>query len=145
MLNGIILKKLKVIEDKQGKGNIMHVLRRDSEIFTEFGEVYCSFINPGFIKGWKRHLRQTQHFAVPVGNIDVILYDDRDDSNTKGRREKISIGKDNYFLLKIPPMIWYAFKSSKNESAMIINCTDIPHDPDEGQQVDQLEGVSLKF
>ena len=117
----------------------MHMLRSDADFFTDFGEIYFSFINPGVVKGWKKHLKKTQHFAVPVGNIKLVIYDDREDSKTNNKIQEICIGKDEYKLVRIPSRVWYSFKAVGNEKAMIANCTDIPHDPDEAVTLDYLD------
>jgi len=82
MIDGVLIKPLKVFADSRGK--VMHMLRCDDEIFRKFGEIYFSVVNPGVIKGWKRHQKVNQLFAVPSGNILLVIYDDRGQSPTKG-------------------------------------------------------------
>jgi dTDP-4-dehydrorhamnose 3,5-epimerase len=129
MIDGVFIKPLGVFQDERGR--VMHMLRADNPIFKQFGEVYFSVINPGFIKGWKKHLRITQYFAVPVGNIKLVLYDDRIDSATKGKIEELIIGEDNYQLVRIPPLVWYAFKSIDKNFALVTNCIDSLYDKNE--------------
>ncbi|MBF0483593.1 MAG: dTDP-4-dehydrorhamnose 3,5-epimerase family protein [Candidatus Omnitrophica bacterium] len=129
MIDGVIIKDLRIIPDE--KGDVRHMLRCDDPFFTEFGEVYFSFINPGQVKGWKKHLKQTQCFAVPIGTIKLVIYDDRQQSLTKGNIEEIVVGADAYKLVRIPPGLWYSFSAMNKQVAMITNCTDIPHDPNE--------------
>ena len=73
----------------------------------------------------------TQHLTVPIGMIKLVLYDNRENSSTSGKIETLEIGEDNYCLVKIPPMLWYGFQGISSMPALIANCTDIPHDPDE--------------
>ena len=129
MIEGVVVKPLKIFEDSRGK--VMHMLRSDDDMFKGFGEVYFSVINPGVIKGWKKHRKMTQHFVVPVGKLKVVLFDDREDVSTRGEVEEVHIGGESYSLLCIPPGVWYSFKSDLDEYALIANCTDIPHDPEE--------------
>lgn len=97
-----------------------------------FGELYFSEIFAGAVKAWKQHSHQTQHFAVPVGQLKVVLFDDREGSATRGQVQEIVLGRPaNYRLLRIPPMIWYGFSPVGDQSALICNCADIPHDPTE--------------
>jgi len=137
MIEGVIIEPLKVFEDERGE--VRHMLKCDSPYFTRFGEIYFSFINPGYVKAWKKHQKQTQYFCVPVGNIKVVLFDDRKNSSSKGEVQEIEIGEDNYCLLRIPPQIWYGFQSQGNDRALIVNCTDIPHDPQEAMQIDSAD------
>ena len=51
-------------------GPVLHMLRPGCALWPEegrVGEVYFSETLPGHVKAWKRHTRQTQRFAVPVG------------------------------------------------------------------------------
>lgn len=134
MIEDVVIQKLKQIIDERGK--VMHMLRADSHFFIEFGEIYFSVVNSGAVKAWKRHLKMTQHFAVPVGKINLVLYDDRTDSTSYGRVEVIEIGENDYCLVKIPPLIWYGFKGISVVPALIANVTDKPHNPDELERMD---------
>ena len=136
MINGVIISELEQIVDERGK--VMHMLRCDSALFEKFGEIYFSVVNSGAVKAWKRHLKMTQHFAVPVGKINLVLYDDRTDSTSCGRVEVIEIGENNYCLVKIPPLVWYGFKGISTVPALIANLTDIPHNPDELERMDSF-------
>ena len=140
MIKGLIIKKLKQIDDEKGK--VMHMLRSDSESFTKFGEIYFSAIKPGVVKAWKRHLRMTQNFAVPVGRIRLVVYDDRKNSVSNGKIKVMEIGEDNYCLVIVPPMVWYGFKGISSAPALIVNCTDLVHDPNE---IEHLNPVNKKI
>ena len=134
IIQGVIIKPLKIIADERGK--IMHMLRKDSEYYLQFGEIYFSTVNPGFVKGWKKHSKMTQHYAVPLGSIKLVLYDGRDNSETYGIVQEICLGESNYCLVCIPPGIWYAFSTKGQKEALIANCTDMPHDPSESFSMD---------
>ena len=134
MIQGVVIKQLRVLSDE--RGSVMHMLRRDTDIFRQFGEIYFSWVNAGIIKGWKKHLRMTQHFAVPAGNIKLVIYDDRSDSATCGEVQEIGLGVDNYCLVRIPCLVWYAFRATGNQPALVANCTDIEHDPQEVTRAD---------
>lgn len=134
MIDGVIIQKLHQIVDDRGK--VMHMLRSDSPLFTKFGEIYFSVINPGVVKAWKRHLKMTQHFAVPVGKIRLVIFDDRKEYSTYKKVEVFEIGEENYYLIKIPPSLWYGFQCDSKLPALIANCTDLQHDPYEIERLD---------
>ncbi|MEW6679748.1 MAG: dTDP-4-dehydrorhamnose 3,5-epimerase family protein [bacterium] len=137
MIEELIVEPLKQIVDERGK--VMHMLRRDSPFFTDFGEIYFSVVNPGVVKAWKRHYKMTQHFAVPVGKIKLVIYDERRNLATYGRIEILEIGEENYCLVKIPPILWYGFQGISSNPALIANCTDMPHDLSEVEHLDYLD------
>ncbi len=139
MIEGVLIEKLKVIEDSRGK--LMHMLRRDSSNFAGFGEIYFSVINKGSIKAWRKHLKMTQNFAVPSGKVNLVIYDDRDGSSTKGQIMELELGEANYCLIKIPPLLWYGFKGVSDSPAIIANCSNMPHDPDEIKRIDSSDAL----
>lgn len=129
-IDGVLLLDLKVIPTDGGP--VLHMLRPASPLFMGFGELYFSEVFAGAIKAWKQHSQQTQHFAVPVGQLKVVLFDDREGSATCGQVQEIVLGRpDNYRLLRIPPLVWYGFTPVGDQPALICNCADIPHDPTE--------------
>jgi dTDP-4-dehydrorhamnose 3,5-epimerase len=125
MIDGVIVTPLKQIIDERGK--VMHMLRDDSEGFVRFGEVYFSLVYPGAIKGWHRHKTMTLNYAVPQGNVKVVLYDDRKGSLTEGKVAEIFLGPDNYYRVTVPPMIWNGFKGIGDKTAIVANCASIAH------------------
>ena len=134
MIEGVLIKSLRQIPDERGK--IMHMLRADDPHFDNFGEIYFSVVYPDVIKGWHLHTKMTLNYAVVSGMIKLVLYDARKESPTKGELQELYIGGDNYALVKIPPGIYNGFKGIGVEPAIVANCSDIPHDPEEIQRMD---------
>jgi dTDP-4-dehydrorhamnose 3,5-epimerase len=137
MIDGVIITPLSQFLDERGK--VMHMLRCDSEVFQQFGEIYFSCVYPGAIKGWHIHKRMTLNYAVPHGNIKFVLYDDREGSPTRGELQEIFLGPDNYLLITVPPLVWNGFKGIGQEMAIVANCASIPHDPEEIERLDPFD------
>lgn len=131
MIEGIIINELKQFVDDRGR--VMHMIRADDPLSKKFGEVYFSEILPGVVKAWRNHNLMTQLFAVPIGTIRLVIYDDRQNSKSKGNLKVLEIGRKNYKLVKVPPKLWYGFKCISDFPALIVNCPDLPHDPDESE------------
>lgn len=130
MISGVKIIPLRVIAD--ARGNVMRMLRADDPHFNAFGEIYFSSINPGVIKGWRRHKRMVQNLAVPSGRVQIALYDDRPESPTRAQVQDVIIGPDvNYALVQIPPGVWNAFKGLGAGISLVANCASIVHDPEE--------------
>jgi dTDP-4-dehydrorhamnose 3,5-epimerase len=134
MIDGVHVRPLRQIPDERGK--VMHMLRRDDPHFEQFGEIYFSVVYPGVIKAWHLHRRMTLNYAVPRGMIKLVLYDDREDSPTKGELSEIFSGEDAYVLVTVPPMVWNGFKGISVYPAFVANCASEPHDPDEIVRID---------
>lgn len=134
MIKGVAIKPLRKIPDE--RGTIMHMLRCDDELFEKFGEIYFSKVYPGVVKGWHIHTEMTLNYAVIAGMIKLVLYDEREGSESKGQVQEIFLGEDNYSLVKIPPNIWNGFKGIGDKPAIVANCATIPHRQDEISRID---------
>ena len=129
MIDGVILTPLKQIFDERGK--VMHMLKNNSPVFSEFGEIYFSCTYPGVVKAWHLHKEMTLNYAVILGEIKFVLFDNRSDSKTKGEVQEFFISPENYMLVTVPPLIWNGFKCIGNETAIVANCSTMPHTPNE--------------
>lgn len=139
-INGAEFVKLPVIGTNGG--HVLRLLRPECPLWPDFpnglGEIYFSEIEPGVVRAWKLHMRQTGNFAVPSGRLRMVLYDARADSPTLGALAALDLGlPDNYRLLRVPSGVWYGFKCLSETPALICNCPDIPHDPEDVKRLPQ--------
>lgn len=134
MIEGVRVHPLRQIPDERGM--VMHMLRADDPHFAAFGEIYFSVVELGAIKAWHLHERMTINYAVPYGKIKLVVYDDRDDSPTRGQLDEIYLGEANYALVTVPPFVWNGFKGIGEHRSIVANCASIPHDPDEIVRLD---------
>jgi dTDP-4-dehydrorhamnose 3,5-epimerase len=129
MIEGVIVSPLRQIIDERGK--VMHMLREDSPVFQRFGEIYFSCSHPGAIKAWHMHRQMTLNYAVILGVLKFVLYDDRRGSSTRGQLQEIFLSPENYCLVTVPPLIWNGFKAIGSTTTVVANCSTLPHDPEE--------------
>jgi dTDP-4-dehydrorhamnose 3,5-epimerase len=129
MIEGVVVKKLRVIPDE--RGFLMEMLRCDDEMFRKFGQVYLSVAYPGVVKGWHYHKKQTDNFTVVKGMLKVVLYDQREGSKTKGEVNEFFMGERNPMLLAIPPMVVHGVKAIGGEAGYLVNCPTEPYDYDQ--------------
>ncbi|MCK4668037.1 dTDP-4-dehydrorhamnose 3,5-epimerase family protein [Candidatus Dependentiae bacterium] len=122
MIDGVKVKKLKVIPDE--RGNLMEIFRNDDEFFENFGQVYLTTAYPGVTKAWHFHKDQTDHMTVIKGMMKIVLYDDREDSPTKGEINEFFVGVRNHVLVRIPKGIYHGFKCISTDEALVINIPD---------------------
>jgi dTDP-4-dehydrorhamnose 3,5-epimerase len=134
MIDGIETFPLKRMMDERGM--VMHMLKASDAHFQKFGEIYFSVIFPGVIKAWHLHSQMTINYAVVVGNIKLVLFDQRAGSKTKGELQEIYFGQVNYQLVRVPPGVVNGFTAVGGEKAIVANCADIPHDPAEITRID---------
>lgn len=106
-------------------GDVLHGMKCSDPGFVDFGEAYFSIIEEASIKAWKRHLRMTLNFVVPVGTVQFVFLDGQG-----AIREEV-VGVDRYVRLTVPPGIWFGFKGLAAPYSLLMNVADIPHDPAE--------------
>lgn len=106
-------------------GDVLHAMKRSDPGFVDFGEAYFSQIELGAVKAWKRHLRMTLNFVVPVGAVQFVFVDD-----AAATRVEV-VAPDRYVRLTVPPGIWFGFKGLVAPYSLLLNVADIPHDPAE--------------
>lgn len=119
MIEGVILKKLKVLPDERGR--LMEILRSDDEFFEKFGQVYMTTAYPGVVKGWHYHKKQADNMAVVQGMMKIVLYDGRKKSKTYGEINEIFAGTHNPVLVHIPVFVYHGFKCISEKEALVIN------------------------
>ena len=144
MITGISIYPLKQIPLE--KGDVWHGLKQTDEGFIGFGEVYFSKVNPGKIKGWKKHLETTLNLIVLTGEIEFVFYDDRENSSTNGEFYAIKASEhpENYKRITVSPGIWMAFRCVSEQTALLMDIINQPHSDKESLRK-ELEEIKYNW
>jgi len=137
MINGVQVIPLRRIPDE--RGTIMHMMRATDPHFQQFGEIYFSTIYKDVIKGWHLHREMTLNYACVHGRIKLVIFDDREQSSTRGELMEIFLGPDNYSLVIIPPEVWNGFKGMSDPVSIVANCCTHAHDPSRSSRLDPFD------
>lgn len=132
LIKGVETKQLKPIADE--RGYLMEILRSDEKIFMHFGQGYITTAYPGVIKAWHMHKKQTDFQCIIKGMGKIVLFDDRENSPTRGMINEFFAGERNPVLIKIPPEIWHGVKCIGTEMLILVNFPTQPYNrenPDE--------------
>jgi len=75
---------------------------------------------------------------IPGDSDDVLHVIKRTESSFCGFGEisEVTLSRHNHQRLTVPPMIWMGFKGVEKELNMLLDVSDIPHDPDEIDRID---------
>lgn len=123
------IKDLKIHLD--GRGYLYECLRADDQFFKQFGQAYISAINPGTVKGFHKHFKQTDHVVCVAGQIKMVLIDDRGEQPVV---EEHHLSLLNPQMVVIEPEIYHGWMCIGNETALVLNFSTHPFDrnaPDE--------------
>jgi dTDP-4-dehydrorhamnose 3,5-epimerase len=132
-IKGVELTLLKII-DVQG-GDVLHAMKTSDAGFAGFGEAYFSTIEFEAIKAWKRHRQMTLNLIVPTGAVRLVMYDDRPESTTLNLFQEVILSRENYYRLTIPPMVWLGFQGVGKGDSVMLNISDIKHQPHEADRL----------
>ncbi len=141
-IDDVLLTPLRIMKGETG--DVMHALKQQEESFKGFGEAYFSTVHQGAVKGWKKHRRMILNLIVPAGAIKFVLYDDRRESRTYRTFQEVTLSKDNYLRLTVPPGVWMAFQGVGGENNTLLNIASIPHDPLEADNL-PIENESIPY
>ncbi len=132
MIKDVSVKQLRLIPDERGR--LMEILRCDDEDFTKFGQVYMTTTYPHVVKAWHYHKLQDDFIVCVKGMLKLVLYDDREDSPTKGEVNEFFLGDYRPIIVKVPRMVYHGWKCISEEEAIVIN---IPTEPYNREQPDE--------
>ena len=127
-MDGVSLTPLRKIVNP--KGDIYHAMKKSDIGYDGFGEAYFSAINKNVVKGWKKHTKMTLNLIVPIGEIEIIVYDD-----TLSEFFSVILSQENYQRLTVTPNLWLAFKGLGTEN-ILLNVASIEHDPSESENLE---------
>ena len=83
---------------------------------------YVTTCRPGMAKGWALHKEHNDRYSLISGEILVVLYDDREDSSTRGLVSEIALSPHHRGTLTIPVGVWHAMKNLGATDAVVANC-----------------------
>lgn len=96
-----------------------------------FSHVFA--IRPGMAKGWGMHKKHDDRYFILFGDMEMLLYDDRENSTTKGMVSKFYLTEYDRSLLTFPACVWHASRNVGQKDVVVIDFPTIPYnhaDPD---------------
>lgn len=89
---------------------------------------YLFTIRPGMVKGWGLHKEHEDRYFTLFGEMEIVMYDDRPDSPTRGLVATVVLSEYRRRLMNIPPGIWHANHNIGTKDAIVINFPTKPYD-----------------
>jgi len=132
MINDVKIKQIKRFFDD--RGYFSEILKFGEETFKEIKQTSYTETYPGIIKAFHWHKKQYDIWFPVKGNIQIVLYDLRGESSTKGETQVIFAGENNPILVLIPPGVAHGYRVLGNQIAGLFYHTSEAYDqksPDE--------------
>ncbi len=83
--------------------------------------IYQVTIRPGKVKGWVVHHKQDDRLYFSSGTLQVVLFDARPGSKTKGLINEFFLGDNNRALVIIPKGVFHAVRNVGLTDALFVN------------------------
>jgi dTDP-4-dehydrorhamnose 3,5-epimerase len=134
LIDGVELVELRRHHDDGGA--LTELLRLDGDRVAGLAGFHVRQINygelePGTIKAFHLHLRQTDVWYVPPSDrVLVVLVDVREHSRTEGVRMRLTLGAGGSRLVRIPPGVAHGARNLGAAPARIVYFTDVHFSPD---------------
>jgi dTDP-4-dehydrorhamnose 3,5-epimerase len=109
---------------------------------------YVYTVRPGMIKGWGMHKKHEDRYFILFGDMEVVLFDDRKKSKTKGLLSKVYLSESNRRLMNIPSGVWHANRNVGEKDVVVVNFPTIPYDhadPDKYRLPLDNDKIPFKF
>jgi dTDP-4-dehydrorhamnose 3,5-epimerase len=138
-ISGVVCRPLRIFAD--ARGWLAEIFRQDevpAEIFPQMG--YISVTQPGKSRGPHAHLVQTDYFCFPgPGNFQVVLWDNRPESPSFGRRQDFFLGEKAPAILVIPPGVVHGYLNISEGSGLVVNFANrLYRGPGRTEEVDEI-------
>ena len=152
LIEGVLLKKLSTHRDE--RGYFREIIRVTDDFFEEgFGQWSVSQMYEGVIKAWHIHPTQVDWWYVHSGVLKVVLFDTRENAQTKNNLLELLMGDNqNAQVVRIPPGVAHGCKCI-NGPANLFYITSKTYNPDEEGRIpynsqdigyDWLKGPEIK-
>jgi dTDP-4-dehydrorhamnose 3,5-epimerase len=105
-------------------------------------------LRPGMIKGWGLHKEHEDRYFVLFGELEIVLYDDRPDSPTRGLVASVVLSEYRRRLMNIPAGVWHANRNLGSKDVVVINFPTILYEhanPDKYRLPLDTDQIPYKF
>ena len=89
---------------------------------------YLWTVRPGITKGWGFHMEHEDRYAILFGEVEVLLYDERPDSSTRGQVCSVVLSEFRRRLSNIPAEVWHATRNLGGKDAGLVNFPTKPYE-----------------
>jgi dTDP-4-dehydrorhamnose 3,5-epimerase len=127
MIKDVSIKKITQYHDD--RGFFSEVAKAGEESYHPIKQTSYAETFPGVIKAFHWHKKQWDMWFIVKGSAQVVLYDLREKSPTKGETQVIYTGNANKMLISIPPGVAHGYRVLGTEPLGVFYHTTEAYDP----------------
>jgi dTDP-4-dehydrorhamnose 3,5-epimerase len=91
---------------------------------------YMYTLRPGKVKGWGMHMDHEDRYFIVHGEMEIVMYDGREESSTHGLVAKLVMSEHHRRLVSIPTGVWHANHNIGSSDVLVVNFPTRPYDHD---------------
>jgi dTDP-4-dehydrorhamnose 3,5-epimerase len=108
------------------RGYLIEILRANDPYFTKFGQVYLvGDLTRGTIRAFHKHNVLWDWFFISHGAAKFALYDDREDSPTRGEMTTVVTSDRNPTLIVVPPGVYHGWMALEDDTQLVSTASEI--------------------
>jgi dTDP-4-dehydrorhamnose 3,5-epimerase len=126
-LSGVLTRELIVHTD--ARGTVFEMFDRRWNWHADPVEfIYCFTLRPGVVKGWALHKEHEDRYILLQGEMELVLYDVRPDSPTRGEVRILHLTEQNRRIVNIPRLVWHADRNIGSKDVIAVNLPTRPYE-----------------
>lgn len=130
---GVIVKALRTFPDD--RGFFREITRSSEPIFAggTFAQWSHSKMQRNVVKAWHYHHLQTDWWYVGLGEVEVVLFDNRPESPTYKTKLHFNMGDSSEVCVRIPPGVLHGLKVISDFAHLFYITSEVYNPDDEGR------------
>jgi dTDP-4-dehydrorhamnose 3,5-epimerase len=89
---------------------------------------YTFTIRPGVVKGWNLHREHEDRYTILQGDMNLVLFDPREDSPTFGEVCVITLSGRQRSAVNVPINVWHADHNIGDTDVVVVNFPTKPYE-----------------
>lgn len=125
--DGAVLRDL--VTHVDDRGSLCEIIdERWDDVDDPITSSFVWTIRPGVIKAWNLHRETVDRYAVIFGEVEIVLYDEREDSPTSGLVTQLFLTDLRRQWLSIPAGVWHGMRGLGTRDAVLVNFPTVLYD-----------------
>ncbi|TSC87183.1 MAG: spore coat polysaccharide biosynthesis protein SpsL [Parcubacteria group bacterium Gr01-1014_8] len=112
MIDGVHIKN--IVRHNDERGYFAELMKKGEPGYHEIAQTSYALTLPGVIKAFHFH-DYSETWVVVRGSAQIVMYDGRENSKTKGETQVIEAGEENPIVLSIPPRVAHGYRVRGDE------------------------------
>lgn len=135
IVEGVIVRK--ITQHRDERGYFAELMKKGEPGYHTIEQTSYSLTFPGVIKAFHYH-DYYETWSVLKGSAQIVIYDTRPDSTTKGVTQVIYTGEDTPFVVTLPPGVAHGYRVLGEGPVGMLYHAEEAYDPNRKDQIGNI-------